>query len=87
MVVLFHTKNNSNFNFLNDKNDSKNKKCQRHNPLAFTSPYLFFICGTLFVVLSYSTKMVLILLNSPYSNHPPYFIFLLYFESLCGQMM
>ena len=40
-----------------------------------------FIVGTLFVVLSYSTKLVLILLNSPY------FIFLLYFESLCGQMM
>ena len=46
-----------------------------------------FIVGTLFVVLSYSTKLVLILLNSPYSNYPPYFIFLLYFESLCGQMM
>ena len=46
-----------------------------------------FIVGTLFVVLSYSTKLVLILLNSPYFNYPPYFIFLLYFESLCGQMM
>lgn len=46
-----------------------------------------FIVGTLFVVLSYSTKLVLILLNSPYSNYPPHFIFLLYFESLCGQMM
>ena len=58
----------------------------------FTSFFLFtpskdFIVGTLFVVLSYSTKLVLILLNSPYSNYPPYFIFLLYFESLCGQMM
>ena len=46
-----------------------------------------FIVGTIFVVLSYSTKLVLILLDSPYSNYPPYFIFLLYFESLCGQMM
>lgn len=56
---------------------------------ASRTPYLsrLFIVGTLFVVLSYSTKLVLILLNSPYSNYPPYFIFLLYFESLCGQMM
>ena len=54
---------------------------------AFLSESRLFIVGTLFVVLSYSTKLVLILLNSPYSNYPPYFIFLLYFESLCGQMM
>lgn len=51
------------------------------------SPASGFIVGSFFVVLSYSTKLVLILLNSPYSNYPPYFIFLLYFESLCGQMM
>ena len=67
---------------------------KKHHCLYFYKQWCFnfylsngFIVGTLFVVLSYSTKLVLILLNSPYSNYPPYFIFLLYFESLCGQMM